>query len=202
MKISAIKQQIKNKDRLSIYVDESYAFSLSQNGLLSAGLAVGDELTEEQLQQLKQLSDEDKMYERTLNLLSIRPRSRWEIETYLKRKKVDVPLQQAIIGRLEKSNLIDDEAFARSWVESRRLLKPTSKRKLWQELKVKRISDDVISTVLAQDETDEASVLRELISRKRKQPKYQDQLKLMQYLSRQGFSYGDIKAALDDAENN
>jgi len=54
--------------------------------------------------------------------------------------------------------------------------------------------------VLEEDETDERQVLRELIERKRRQAKYQDNIKLMQYLSRQGFSYGDIKSALEDNE--
>jgi len=40
--------------------------------------------------------------------------------------------------------------------------------------------------------------LRELIAKKRQQSRYQDKLKLMQYLSRQGFGYGDIKTVLEE----
>ena len=43
----------------------------------------------------------------------------------------------------------------------------------------------------------ELEVLKELIERKRKQTKYKDDLKLMQYLTRQGFSYDHIKTALN-----
>ena len=83
-------------------------------------------------------------------------------------------------------------------MRNRRLLKAVSKRRLMQELRQKRIADDVIQQVLAEDETDDRNVLRELVERKRRQSKYQDNLKLMQYLARQGFSYDDIKAALAD----
>ena len=59
---------------------------------------------------------------------------------------------------------------------------------------------DVIEPVLKEDETDERATLRELVERKRKQTKYQDTMKLMQFLARQGFNYDDIKAVLAEAE--
>ncbi|MCX6725611.1 MAG: RecX family transcriptional regulator, partial [Candidatus Saccharibacteria bacterium] len=72
-----------------------------------------------------------------------------------------------------------------------------SQRKLSLELRAKRVSDEIIRQVISEDETSEADVLADLISRKRKQSRYQDDLKLMQYLARQGYNYGDIKAGLN-----
>jgi regulatory protein len=92
---------------------------------------------------------------------------------------------------------LNDEAFARAWIENRRLLKPISLRRLTQELRQKHLSNDVIEQVLAEDETDELETLRELVAKKQLQSKYRDnELKFMQYLARQGFNYGDIKQAL------
>ena len=94
--------------------------------------------------------------------------------------------------------MLNDLGFARAWVQNRRLLRPTSKRKLQQELRAKRVADDIITQVLEEDETEENDILKELVAKKRQQAKYKnDDLKLMQYLARQGFSYGDIKAALE-----
>jgi SOS response regulatory protein OraA/RecX len=53
---------------------------------------------------------------------------------------------------------------------------------------------------VGRDEGDEHNALREIIERKRKQTKYQDDLKLMQYLARQGFNYDDIKSELNRQE--
>jgi regulatory protein len=78
----------------------------------------------------------------------------------------------------------------------RRLLKSVSKRRLVQELRQKHVADDTIQRAVAEDEADERVVLRELIAKKRRQTKYQDDLRLMQYLARQGFGYDDIKHAL------
>ena len=198
MRVTAIKQQVKNKDRYSVYVDDVYVFSLSQNGILQAGIAVGDELTQQDVDSYKERSNQDKLYERLLNYLSIRPRSQWELQSYMARKKVDPDLQKHMLEVLQTKGYIDDASFARAWVESRRLLKPVSQRKLWQELKVKRVPEHIIETVLAEDTTDEQAILRELIQKKQQQQKYQDSEKLMQYLARQGFSYGDIKSALEE----
>lgn len=115
----------------------------------------------------------------------------------------DDALSHRIKERLERLGLIDDEKFANAWIRNRRLLKPMSKRRLMLELRQKRVPDDVIERAVAEDESDERSVLRGLIERRRKQSKYQDDLKLMQYLARQGFSYDDIRSALQGqgAEN-
>ena len=200
MKITAIRQQEKLKGRYSIFVDEKYAFSLSDTALLDAKLFVGQELTGQELKKYKELSADDKIYGLVLRYLAIRQRSQWEIETYLQRKQCPTPLQEKILARLRSNGLVDDQAFAEAWVNNRRLLKPVSKRRLQLELKQKHVSDEIISQVLAEDETDERDVLKELIIRKRKQTKYKDTQKLIAFLSRQGFNYGDIKDALAELD--
>lgn len=196
-KISAIKQQAKRKDRYSIYVDGKYAFSLSEGELIKSDLKIGQEVTDRELAELKDQAVLDKAYDRTLNLISRRPRSEWELRDYLKRKGYDEFAQGSVLCALKDRGYVDDLDFARRWVESRRLLKSTSKRRLSQELRQKHIQDNVIQQVLAEDKADERQVLRDLIARKRRQSKYQDDLKLKQYLARQGFSYDDIKSAID-----
>lgn len=202
MKITGIKQQEKLKGRYSIFVDEKYAFSLSDTALLDAKLVVGQELTEQELKEYKELSADDKLYGLVLRYISIRPRSRWEIESYLQRKHSPAPLVEKILNKLSDLGYVNDEAFARSWVDNRRLLKPISKRRLQLELQQKRISGDVIQQVMAEDETDDQAVLKELIVRKRKQTKYRDMQKLIAFLSRQGFNYSDIKDALQQIEED
>lgn len=198
MKITNIKNQVKRVDRYSIYIDGKYTFSLSELELLNLGLRINQEISQKELEGLQDAARLDKGYDRALNYISIRRRSKWEIEQYLKRKDYEPEIIEKIIDRLTTRNYVDDEAFAKAWVENRRLLKSTSKRRLQQELRQKRISDNIIHQALSEDETDERQVLRGLIERKQKQTKYQDRLKLMQYLSRQGYNYEDIKSVLDE----
>lgn len=202
MKITKIIQQEKQKDRYSVFVDDKYAFSLSEGALLASRLASGQEIDREQLKEYKQLSADDKIYNQALRYAAMRLRSTWEMEQYLGRKGASPLLCQKILSKLRAIGLLNDEAFSRAWIANRRLLRPTSKRKLQQELRVKRVPDEVIETVLREDEPeDEREALQQIISKKRNLPKYKaDPQKLMQYLARQGFGYGDIKAALGAEE--
>jgi regulatory protein len=196
VKITNIKQQVKRSDRYSIYVDGKYCFSFGETELLNSGLHINRELSGEELEGLKDTAAADKAYDRALNYISLRRRSEWEIRDYLKRKDSPPTLVNLIVNKLSISGYVDDVKFAEAWVRNRRLLKATSQRRLSQELHAKRVNDEIVRQVLAKDETDETEVLTELIAKKRKQTKYQDNLKLMQYLARQGYNYDDIKSAL------
>lgn len=196
MQVTDIKQQVKREGRYSIFVDGKFVFGISENALMTSGLRIGLELTKDELLAYKDAAKTDKAYNQALGQVARRPRSEWEMRDYLKRKDYDPELIQEIIAKLYAGKWLDDLDFARRWVETRRLLKSTSKRRLQQELKAKRVSDDVISQVLEEDETDELIVLKDLVERKRKQSRYQDDEKLLAYLIRQGYNYGDAKSAL------
>lgn len=200
MNISDIKQQVKRQDRYSIYVDGKYVFSFSESELLNLALRIGQEFDQEGLDQLKKTAIEDKAYTRSLDLLSRRSRSEWELRDYLKRKDYEPDIIEKIVTRLSDRGYINDKKFAESWVNNRRLLKSTSKRKLNMELKQKRVPEEIINEVLAEDETDERQVLRNLVTKKRQQSRYQDTQKLMQYLMRQGFNYDDVKHVVSNNE--
>lgn len=198
MKITAVKQQVKRADRYSIYIDGKFSFALSESELLRLGLHSGQEVTAEELGSLKDDSVRDKARYQALGQVSRRMRSEWELRDYLKRKDYAQEITDFVIEWLTEYGYVDDKKFAEAWVSNRRLFKATSSRRLKQELRQKRVSDEVIGEVLSEDETDEKQVLRDLIERKQKQTKYQDKLKLMQYLSRQGYNYDDIKEAIQD----
>lgn len=196
MKITKITQQLKRTDRYSVFVDDAYSFSLSEAALLESGIASGQELSKAQIAEYKKLSADDKLYNQALRYIAMRRRSRWEMQSYLERKDASPPLIEDILNKLSRMHLIDDEALARSFVADRQLLRPASRRKITMELKKKRLPEEIINRVVREELTDDTTALREVIERKRRQTKYQDDQKLMQYLARQGFSYGDIKTAL------
>jgi regulatory protein len=199
MTITAIRQQVKRKDRYSVYVDGKYAFSLSEGALIESRLASGQEIDQGQLDELKQAAGLDKAYGNALRYVAMRPRSEWELREYFRRKQIDSDAATPIIERLKDLDLLNDANFARSWVANRRLLKSTSKRRLILELKQKHISEDIVREVLDEDQTDERDQLRALVAKKR--ARYPDDQKLMQYLARQGFGFDDIKSVLaEDGE--
>ncbi len=201
MKITSIKQQLKMRNRYSVYIDEKYSFSLSEVALVESHLHSGIALTEREVEDYKRLSTDDKLYGRALNYVAMRQRTSWEVTFYLERKGADVPLAHDIVSKLSELGLIDDAKFARAFINDRVSLKPSSRRKIIMELKKKRVPEAVINHAFSElvensEVNPERTALLEIITRKRRQTKYQDNTKLMQYLARQGFGYSDIKAAL------
>lgn len=197
MKITSIKKQVKRSDRYSIFVDGKYSFSLSESELISSGVHNGQELDKAGLDKFKETSRLDKAYALVLKLVARRARSEKELRDYLRRKQQDEDSSQTILNKLSEIGMINDEDFAKRWVDSRRLLKPVSRRRLIMELRQKGISSEIIDKVLTEDQTSDIDSLSDLIQRKRRQLKYHDNTKLMQYLARQGFSYDDIKTAIE-----
>lgn len=197
MKITSVKAQTKNPERVSVYVDDKYAFSLNHAQLLDQRIHAGLELTEERLAELKHISEFGKAYERALMYAMLRPRSVREMQDYCRRKKWPPEDSQAIIDKLSSRRHIDDRSFARSWVENRALNKSTSQRKLRLELKQKGVADDIVAEVLSSGSYNEAKALQDIVAKKRKLSRFKnDDQKLMEYLARQGFGFDDIKNAL------
>ncbi len=221
LKITKISQQVKRSDRYSIYVNDKYSFSLSEYQLAGSRLRIGKEFTQVELDDLVNESVFGKAYERALNYVMIRPRSEKEIKDYLTRtfmypkpksyvdkngerhfvkqevdkEKVAVLIER-VLARLLEKGYINDEAFAKAWISSRQLTKKTSKRKLEQELRAKYVDQNIIATLLQNTEEVEQENLKAIIIKKQRQVKYHDDIKLTQYLLRQGFNYEDIKNEL------
>ena len=199
MKITRIVQQAKRRDRYSIFVDGRYTFSLGESALLASGLAAGQELSAGALAEWKRESADDRLYGAALRYAAMRFRSRWELEQYLHRKGASPALSSTILNKLSNIGLLDDAKFAQAFIANRALLRPTSKRKLQQELRAKHIADELIGQALHHNDqtVDDRAALRAVIAKKRRAARYaHDDAKLMQYLARQGFAYQDIQLAL------
>jgi len=197
MKITKISQQLKTRDRYSVFVDEKYTFSLSENALLESGIASGRELTAAEVEDFKRLSHDDKIYGQALRYIAMRSHTTWEMQFYMERKGAAPALIEQILNKLTDVGLLDDYKYAASFVKDRRLLRSSSRRKITAELMKKRVLRGAIEAAFADSEpNEEQTALRDMITRKRRQMKYQDNVKLMQYLARQGYGYSDIKSAL------
>lgn len=212
MKITDISIQAKNNDRVNISVDGVYRFSLDVFQLGELGIKRGNEYTEEELEALETESLFGKLYARAVEYTMLRPHSSKELRDYLWKKTLDKrgkegrikkgyspALTQRVYERILAKGYVNDEAFTRFWVQNRHQAKGASRRKLIFELRAKGIESDVIETVLADVGRNDQDELAKMISKKR--AKYPDDVKLMQYLVRQGFSYDDVKRATTKAED-
>ncbi len=139
--------------------------------------------------------------EKTLHLavryLGYRPRSEQEVNDYLKKKQYDKKIISKIIALLKRHDYLNDETFARLFVESRKRRNPKSKFALGYELKQKGISSDIRETVL-KDYKDNHMAIKALGS-KLGQWQHLDlekkKKKALNYLRYRGFGYDVCMAA-------
>jgi len=211
MKITAITIQARDKNRVNVSVDGKYRLSLDVYQLVDLGIKMGKEYTEAEIVALEEESQYGKLYTRALEYCLMRPHSKRELRDYLYRKTRDTPMKTGgmrkgvsvaltnrVFDRLEEKGYIDDEKFAIFWIENRNLRKGSSKRKLSSELSAKGVDRAIIEKFLIETERTDESELQKIIAKK--QSRYDDEQKFMSYLARQGFSYDDIKAALNNTD--
>ena len=207
MKITALKNQVRDKNRVNVFVDGKYRFSLDITQVAELGIKNGAEYTEDELVQLENESQFGKLYTRSLEYALVRPRSLREMRAYLYRttrdtrtktgdirKGVSSELTERVFQRLLDKGYLDDEKFARFWVENRNVRKGTSFRKLQAELQAKGVERSIVDRVIGSTDRIEHDELRKVIAKHAR--RYDDEQKLIAYLARQGFRYDDIKEAL------
>ncbi len=212
MKITAITSQQEDKNRVNVLVDGVYRLSLDVYQYADLGVRVGKEYSEAELVALEAESQFGKVYGRTLEYCLMRPHSAKEVRDYLYRKTRDTRTKMGgvkkgispetadgVFARLIEKGHIDDEKFARYWLENRNARKGASQRKLQAELRAKGLEPALIERLLAESTRDDPTELEKVIAKKRS--RYSDDQKLMHYLARQGFGYEDIKTALAGEEN-
>lgn len=211
MKVTKISAQVRDKNRINISIDGKYRFSLDINQLVELGLKVGNEYSEEEIIALEQESQYGKLYGRTLEYILMRPHSQKEVRDYLYRKTRDTrtktgdirkgvskELTERVFDRLHSKGYLNDENFARFWIENRNVRKGASLRKIVAELKAKGVDATIIDSLMSQTDRSDTDELRKVIERKRR--RYDDDQKFMAYLARQGFRYDDIKEAFRDQD--
>jgi regulatory protein len=145
-----------------------------------------------------------------LDKLAAQPRTRHELAETLARKLVPAEVATRLLDRFEEVGLIDDAAFARSWVESRRAGRGLARRALAQELRRKGVPDDVAGEVLdGIDPEDEHEAARDLVRRKLRTMGRLDQQarmrRLTAMLARKGYppgvAFGVVRDALAQARD-
>lgn len=198
-KITGLKQGVKNANRVNIFIDGKFSFSLDLTQVVDYKLKIGKELSSEELAELKRASEFGKLYQRTLEWVLMRPRSEKETRDYLSQKLRESSsdekrkLAQMVIDKIVSRGYVDDLAFAKYYVENRFVKKGISHKRLVMELMKKGVKKDIVEEVLGA-RNDEEEILK-MIAKKRH--KYDDD-KLIQYLCRQGFDYQLVRNLVSD----
>ncbi len=200
-------------EKIHLSLDGEYIATVNADYWFTCGIKSGSEVTPEQLEELLTESARRKMMNKALDLLSMRDYSRRELSDKLvtkaweKKEQKDMDLgslkQQAsdICDRLEELGLLNEERFARSYVDELIRRKHLSKSGLKTALIQKGVQRDIIETVLEEVDVDPVEQIRELLATKFKNRDLSDEkqkTRTVNALLRLGYRYNEIHAAMGE----
>lgn len=189
--ITALRFQKRNKNRVNVYIDGQFAFGLA--AIEATRLRVGQTLSDDDVARLRMRDEVERAYERALNFLSYRPRSEAEVRRNLRKKNVEEEEEvvEEVTGRLTRAGLLNDQEFARYWVENRLQFNPRGARALRHELREKGVPASIITdTLMGFDEEVAARKVAQAGARRLAHLEPRDfRRRLEGYLARRGFSY-------------
>jgi len=191
-KITALVVQKRNPNRVNLHLDGEFAFGLAR--IVAAWLRVGQELSDEKIEQLQAEDVREWAFQQAMLFLSYRARSESEIRKNLRKHEIPEPVIEQTLDRLRQSGLANDDQFARAWVENRSAFRPRSRRLMAMELRQKGLTDEAVSSAVA--DVDDAALAYEAAQKKVARYKGLEwnefRKKLSDFLARRGFSYSVI----------
>lgn len=203
--ITDLKSGVRNPNRVNVFVDGEYSFSLDLTQVVDFHLKIGKVLTPAELKELKHASAYGKLYAKTLEWVLMRPHSVKETRDHLRLKRfqkradyTDADIEQIIAQLLAKHHL-DDRKFAEWFVENRCLKKGISKIRLRQELAQKGIDKNLVDELLENSSRDETEEIKKVIQKRG--PKTEPQ-KLLTYLARRGFPFELSRELVEEFYNS
>ena len=200
--VTRVSPQQATAERMNIYLDGKYAFSLSVRALSEHPVSVGDALSSADIERLRNADEPDRATASALNLLTHRGRSERELRQRLRQKGYTASAIDETIRRVVDWGYLDDEQFAAAWVEQRSSGKPRSRRALAHELREKGVDRQIIETTIEEADIDELADARRLAADKWRKERGQDPAKRRQrtaaFLARRGYGWDVAKPVIDE----
>ncbi len=198
-KVTSVELQKKNPRRFNIFLDGQFAFGADEDLVVNRRLVVGKEILPEDLNKILFEAEVGKLMEKMYRLFGIRQRSEKEVRDYfrIKLRETSQLVIDATIDSLNKKGLVNDEQFAKSWVESRS--KKYGVNRIRQELFQKGIDKEFIDEAvggISNEEIAEKALEKKLKNWKNLKP-WEFKKKAYDFLMRKGFEYEVVKMVIE-----
>jgi regulatory protein len=199
--ITRLQIQKKNKERVNIFLNDEYAFSLALS--LAMGLKKGQALSPADVTALQADDEVKRAYAAALNLLGYRARSVSEVQQRLQQRDFSERATAATVERLLREGYLNDSGFGQAWIESRQRSSPRSARALRYELRRKGVETEIIEEVFQQVEIDEEgaawTAIEPKLDRWRALDNFQFRQKVGGFLARRGFGHDVVRPVIERA---
>lgn len=198
MVITDIAECVKNKDRVNVYIDGVFAFAVYKEIAVSGKIKKGVDISDAQIQAIKSEDSRKYAFSTALHYVTYKQRTEKEVRDKLRQKGVDGAAIEEALEKLREYGYVDDEAYAALYAEE--LNVKFGKRMIRQKMKLKGISDELITCALENIEGENPIVgqLERYEARyPNDEPKKREQ-KIIRALMTKGFEYDDIRRAMTE----
>lgn len=201
MKIKAVFKK-KRTAKFCLVTENEDFFDISEDLIVQYSIRRGRELSEELFAEIKKKQRIIDVKQAAYNYASYKPRSIRQVEDKLKLMKFDSEEISIAKNFLIDFDLLDDEKFAASYIESYLKRKSVGSSKIYQELLKKGINKDTAKNALAEHfpEDNKKELAIEAAEKKmrmlRSKPPEKQKNSLIAYLQRQGFDWNTIRETI------
>nr|WP_285841548.1 recombination regulator RecX [Exiguobacterium sp. MER 193] len=205
VKIAKFTTQKKNQDRLNVFIEregkEEFAFAIDVDVFIKYGLTKGMELEDDFVQDVLEAEEIQKAYKLAINYLSYRMRAISEVRDYLVKKELSESAIKHAITRLIEQRYLNDEEFAKAYVQTKFNTSPSGPIKIKRELEQLRIPTDVVESVLESiSHEDLVEKAGKFVKRKQLETNRRSatevQQRIQQTLMQRGFTFDIISEAI------
>ena len=181
------------KNRISIYADGEFLFTVPAVIWYSSHLREGDEVTEKDLEELKREADLECAFDSAIRMLSLRAHSEYELKIKLKQRFSEDAVGFAI-DKLRGLKLLDDASFALDYADELYRRKGFAPKRIIIELKNRGIDGSTAEKAVNSLDIDREIGIIKVIEKyhltKDSTPKERD--RVIRRLLNMGYSFSDI----------
>ncbi len=139
-----IKYEKKGNGKYRLYLENNVKIDLYEDVILKNNLLYKKEINEDILNVIDNDNQKFDLYNRAIKYISVRVRSKKEIKDYLFKYTDDSVLVDNTIDKLVNNNLINDNEFARMFINDKFKFTTMGPYMIYQELKRHNINDEII----------------------------------------------------------
>ncbi|MCH5152484.1 MAG: RecX family transcriptional regulator [Clostridiales bacterium] len=195
-KITDMQIQKNNKTRANVYIDGEFSMALEMLTVMKLGLKIGQDVAEERLAEAVFDSEKSVAFEKAMGYLGRGMKTVKQMRDYLTKKAYSPEVVDYVIRRLKEYRYIDDEEYAKTYVEHNSSTK--GERRLKQELVSKGIALS-LAEEHSQLDSEQALTDANRLAQKYMRSKPCDVKtlqKLQRYLLSRGYGYDTVNAVL------
>ena len=203
--VTSVRAQAKDPERVSVFLDDAFAFGLAADIAVAEGLKKGQRLTPEAQLALLQKEEVIRARQAALDYVSRGSKTTTEVRRSLARRGFSEHAADDAIAQMERYGYLDDAAYASAYARGRAASQGHGPQRLRADLIKKGVPRDAIERALEELDADALSDAAERLALQRWRALHREadvrkrKKKTTDFLLRRGFSYDHVREAVSRA---